>query len=112
MTIKDIIEVMKDRPQMYIGEMEMLRIDCFLKGFRYSNLKNKIPDEYIEVFPVLFHEWIRKKIEEKYKIILEEHRDYCYYIQQINVNEEERVQIFFELSQAFFEEMKYSEWTL
>lgn len=106
MKLRELMYFIEKRPQMYILELKIENLHHFLNGYNVSNHLNYIDDDTNEIFHDKFHDWSKKQIEKKYNIVLEEHRNYLYYIQQIDATEEEKVWIFFKLAQKFFDEME------
>ncbi len=51
-----------------------------------------------------FHSWVKANIERECLVKLDEQRNYVFYIQQVFKNNEDQINEFFKLCQAFFEE--------
>lgn len=101
--IKTLIECIKKRPCMYIGELNFDYLFHFLNGFLYHNSsKNNING----IFESEFHEWVQKWIEKNKNILFEEERNYHYYIQNVCKTQEECFALFFELCDIFFDELQ------
>lgn len=103
MDIKKLIEIMEQRPSMYIGELKLESLYFFISGFLFNNIATHNADETDMMFKREFHEWVRKWIERNKNIVFDEDRNYLFYIQQVCQNQEQSVKLFFQLAREFFD---------
>jgi hypothetical protein len=59
--IYDLIELMKQKPAMYMGDNKISTMRTFLDGYKFSSMVHNIKSE--KVFPPFwyFHEWAKEK---------------------------------------------------
>ncbi len=105
MNLEELIQQIKKRPGMYVGCIELEPVVHFINGFIFSNLVADRIDNVEMEFKEKFHDWARRKIEKRYNIKLEEHRNYLFYIKHVSIDSEENLKIFFQLCEDFFEEL-------
>ena len=105
MNIEKLIEYIKIRPCMYIGELNFDYLFHFINGFLYNNFSNKKNDDIDIIFKNEFHEWVQKWIEKNKNIYFDEERDYHFYIQKISQTQQQCFDLFFRLCDLFFHEL-------
>lgn len=105
MNIEQVIEVIKDRPLMYIETLRIENIHHLLRGFHLSSVVNKTCEPLDNYFNVYFIkwvlQWIRKNKNPNYDV---ESFYWHHFIKDITESEEEAIELFFQLSEQFFEE--------
>lgn len=102
MNVQMLIQHIKQRPEMFIGSLEMESLHQFISGFLFSNIMNNQADYVDFAFKNRFHEWIRQQMEKKKNIKYTEQRNYVYYLNQ-SFEKSEVLDAFFELCEEFFE---------
>ena len=101
MNVKMLIQNIRQRPEMFIGTLEMDALHHFISGFLFSNIMNNQAD-YVDIaFKNRFHEWTRQQLEKGKDINDSEHRNYVYYL-NYSCKKRKRIDAFFELCDAFF----------
>ncbi len=75
-------------------------------GFLYNNFRCNRNYPIDERFMWEFHDWARRKIEDKRGIKFELAVGYDDYIEAVCENGEQEIALFFELCEEFFEEMR------
>lgn len=102
MNIQQLLEQIKLRPAMYIGCFKLEPMFHFLNGFMfYKSISNN--DDYVDTaFRNQFHNWVKTRLEKKYKIELDNNMNYLTYINEVTQDDEQKLYIFFELCQTFF----------
>lgn len=106
MDIENVLLLIKHRPEIYIGAVNIHALELFLSGFLFNNLSND-RKYFIDIcFRDRIHDWIKKEIEKRKNIQFELNVGYDYYIEAVCDNGEQEVALFFELCEEFFEEMK------
>lgn len=105
MNIQQLLEKVKLRPAMYIGCFRLEPMFHFLNGFMfYKSISNN--DDYVDTaFRNQFNNWVKTKLERKYKIELDNNMNYLTYINEVNQDDEQNLYIFFELCDTFFSEL-------
>ena len=107
MNIKEFICAIQNRPQMYVEEIKLDYIYYLVIGFWGSNLMNKgvsnIDQMYKSHFSNWILDWVKKNVNENY-----ERSNFFWYhiLRDVTDNEDEAVQLFFKLSNMFFEEVE------
>lgn len=109
MNIEELINQIKKRPGMFVGCMELEPIVHFINGFMLNNSLSGRVDDIEKEYKEEFHDWVRIQLENRYKIELEKHRGYMFYITQVSRNSEEGLKILFELCDEFFREFHEKE---
>ncbi len=86
MDLKELIQLIEKRPQMFIGNYGLETLSAFINGFLFSNnIAHK--EDYISIaFENQFHN---------------------YYINKTYQDERHRLKIFFELCNEFFQVIDY-----
>ena len=107
MDVENLINSIKKRPQMYIGDLSIDRLALFISGFLYSNRMNNRNYDMDRIFKSDIHEWTKQAIKEKEGIKFKLHMDYSYYIKEVCENGEQEIALFFELSEQFFKEKRW-----
>ena len=97
-----LISEMKQKPEVYIGEVELERIQLFISGYLFCNIVNNQADYVDYSFKNGFHKWVKEYIEKLKNMKFSEQRNYVYYISQA-FEAEESVDVFFDLCNHFFE---------
>lgn len=105
MNIEQFLKKAKLRPGMYIGDLKLESMYHFISGFLSSNILSGRAD-YVDIaFKDQFHDWVKGRLEEEKKIELEKNRNYNTYISKVYQDPEQGLSIFFQLSDAFFDEL-------
>lgn len=105
MNIEELLALIKPRPSMFIGELNLEFLQQYINGFLFNNVITKSCDEIDQRFKEDFHAWVKKKLEEERNKELPTSRNYVYYINAVEQNEKEKVELFFNLASEFFEEL-------
>ncbi|MCI8863153.1 MAG: hypothetical protein HFI20_11815 [Lachnospiraceae bacterium] len=107
MDLKELIQLIEKRPQMFIGNYGLETLSAFINGFLFSNnIAHK--EDYISIaFENQFHNWTRRALEKRTGIEFDEERNYVYYINKTYQDERHRLKIFFELCNEFFQVIDY-----
>ena len=106
MNIKEFINAVQDRPQMYVEEVKLDYIYYLLMGFLGSNMVNRSGSKIDQTFKIYFSnwvlEWVKKNVNENY-----ERRSFFWYhiLTDITNSEREATELFFQLSNEFFQEL-------
>ena len=108
--IEIIINKIKNRPCMFIGEEKFERLFFFLSGALYNDPSSMKRGTLNNYFKREFHEWVRRWIQQNKNIELDGSKNYLMYIQEVCETEKECLSMFFELAELFFQEghSKYS----
>lgn len=107
MNIKEFIISVRNRPQMYIEEIRLDYIYYLVIGFLGSNLINKDSCIIDQNFKSHFFKWVLKWVKKNVDKEYEQKSFFWYHIfNEITSNEEEAVELFFNLCDEFFEEFK------
>ena len=105
MNIEEFIRAIQKRPLMYIEALRIEYIYHLLTGFHLSNVSNKNYNDVDRCFHSFFKkwilQWIRKNKNPDYDV---ESFYWHHFIKDITESEEEAVELFFQLSEQFFEE--------
>lgn len=101
MNVKEFVSAMKIRPLMYMEELKTEYIFYLLKGFVGCNLSSDAD----KIFHSHFHRWVLDRANSKSIRKFEEKESYYWYniLNEITPNEQAAVELFFELSEDFFE---------
>lgn len=102
MNVEKLIQQIKLRPQMYVGELNLVFIQYFIDGFLYNNIRSGRADYVDMEFKWQFHEWVREWLKKNKNKMFDEERNYVFYIMQTYQDPEECLKIFFELCEEFF----------
>ncbi|WP_020224855.1 hypothetical protein [Holdemania massiliensis] len=105
MNIKELIQLVKRRPGMFIGDLKLEYLYHFINGFLFNNISTSRADEIDEAFKREFHQWVREWIKENKNIEFDEDRNYLYYIQEVCKSQEQCFTMFFELAEEYFKEL-------
>ncbi len=107
MNVKQFIQIIKKRPQMYIGDpLNMDYLYHYIGGFMTCNILNS-KDEVDILFSKCFHGWVRQYLEKEYELNFENKAgNYLFYIKSICTDDKQCIEMFFSLAEAFFEEQK------
>lgn len=103
--IETIIKFIKRRPGMYIGEINFAYLVHFLNGNLFNDPSAWKEGTVSYHFKCEFSEWVKVWIEKNRKIQLEGQRNYQLYIQEVCKTQQECLDMFFELSEIFFQEL-------
>lgn len=104
MNVENLINKIKSRPGMYIGTPGLEAIFYFVSGYLYNLIESNRADHVDIGFKNDFHSWVKDSLEREYLIKFDGQRNYVFYIQQIYQKEEDQIDEFFKLCQAFFDE--------
>lgn len=106
MDIEQLINIIKSRPGMFIGDLNINNLRNYISGCLFNNLicDRKYPIDII--FSEKFHDWVKRSIEKKRGIKFELDVGYADYIEAVCENGEQETALFFELCEEFFEEMR------
>lgn len=105
MNVEKLIQLVKLRPNMFIGESKLEFLYYYISGFLFNNITTNRADKIDMEFKEKFHEWVRRWIETNQNIVFDEERNYLFYIQQVCQNQEQCMSLFFRLSEEFFCEL-------
>lgn len=108
MNIEKLIQQIKLRPGMYVGNLNLESIFCFINGFLFNNIITDRADEIDIMFKNEFHHWVKTWLEKNEKIFFEEERDCVFYISETYQDLEKCLNKFFDLSLKFFHEIHES----
>ena len=106
MNVEQALHIVKQSPETYIGTPSINALRLFISGFLYNNSRCNRNYPMDECFMWEFHDWARRKIEDKRGIKFELNVGYDYYIKAVCENGEQEIALFFELCEEFFEEMR------
>lgn len=109
MNVKSLIQQMKLRPAMYVGKINLEVTFHFINGFLYNNIITDRVDNIDLAFKNQFDEWVKLTLEKKKNISFNEQRNLLFYITQVCKSEEERLEMFFELCEEFFNQISKEE---
>lgn len=107
--IKMLIQRIKDRPQMFVGEIGELSLEIlssFIRGFLYSNINANRAETIDSTFMYEFHSWVKDKLEKSRNVDLGSGRNYVFYLSEVYEEPKEQLDAFFELCEEFFEEVE------
>lgn len=116
MSIVELLNSMKENPEMFFEEKKIEYIHEFLGGYCYAGNRNGLPEgdinrEFDFWFWKWFLRWIKEKMEPEYSP-----PSCCWadYIKDLAGGEEKEVSWFYELCEVFFEDYEnkrgYFEW--
>lgn len=105
MNIEELVSLIKSRPGMFIRKNNLDILSHFIDGFFFNRYMEEKQDKVDEEFQQKFNDWVRNWIKKNKKITLDKNRKYVFYIQQVCKEEDERIQMFFELCDEFFCEL-------
>lgn len=106
MNVKSLIQQIKLRPGMYVGDPNLEAISHFISGFLYNNTVTNRADAVDLAFRTQFHEYVKAKLEKTQNIKFCGARNYVFYISQTFQSTEQRLKTFFELCDDFFIEIE------
>lgn len=109
MNIKMLIQRIKGRPQMFVGEIGELSLEIlssFIRGFLYSNINANRVETIDSMFMYEFHSWIKDKLEKSRNIDLGSGKNYVFYLSEVYEEPKEQLDAFFEFCEEFFEEVE------
>ena len=109
MNIKSLVQTLKLRPGMYVGNTELESVYQFINGFLYNNIATNRVDKIDKEFKDQFHEWVKFRIEKKNNMEFDMESNYVYYISQAFVDTDDQLKLFFELTDDFFQEIEKRE---
>lgn len=106
MDIKEFIAAIQNRPKMFVEEIRLDYLYYLIWGYLGSNLMkgySGIDEKFQAHFYNYVLEWVRKNVDENY-----ERNSFFWYhiIRDVTNTEEEAVDLFFKLSEKFFEEIR------
>ena len=110
MNIKEFISAIQKRPKMYVEEVRVDYIYYLVSGFLGSNLINESGCSIDRKFKAHFSnwvlEWVRKNVDESY-----DRKSFFWYqiLNDVTRNENEATDLFFKLSNIFFQEVDLKE---
>lgn len=110
MNIKEFISAIQKRPKMYVEEVRLDYIYYLVIGYLGSNLINESGCSIDRKFKAHFSnwvlEWVRKNVDESY-----ERKSFFWYqiLNDVTSNENEATDLFFKLSNIFFQEVDLKE---
>ncbi len=107
--IKMLIQQIKDRPQMFVGEIGELSLEIlssFIRGFLYCNINANRAETIDSTFMYEFHNWVKDKLEKSRNVDLESGRNYVFYLSKAYEEPKEQLDAFFEFCEEFFEEFE------
>lgn len=105
MDIKEFIAAIQNRPKMFVEEVRLDYLYYLIFGHLGSNLMKEYSDidkKFSAYFYNYVLEWVRKNVDENY-----ERNSFFWYhiIRDVTNTEEEAVDLFFKLSEKFFEDI-------
>lgn len=106
MNIKEFINAIGNRPKMYVEEMKLDYIYYLVIGYLGCTLINKtdciIEQKFKSHFPNWLLVWVKKNVDEKY-----ERQSFFWHhiLRDVTNNESEAIELFFKLSNEFFQEI-------
>ncbi len=106
--LKALLRRIKDRPQMFVGNIDEHSLETlahFIRGFLYSNINADRAEDCDLIFKHEFHDWVRDKLEKDRDVELASGRSYVFYLSEVFKEPKERLDAFFELCEEFFNEM-------
>ncbi|MDE6407166.1 MAG: hypothetical protein K2K50_01000, partial [Anaeroplasmataceae bacterium] len=62
MNFKELIDLIRQRPGMWIGNLELRNLCNFTNGFTYYIWANKIEDDFAYTYNEYFNWWLQHKI--------------------------------------------------
>ena len=104
--VEQALHIVKQSPETYIGTPSINALQLFISGFLFNNLRCNRNYPIDINFKRKFHDWARRRIEERRGIIFDLDVGYDYYIKAVCENGEQEIALFFELCEEFFEEMR------
>ena len=107
--IKMLIQRIKGRPQMFVGEIGELSLEIlssFIRGFLYSNINANRAETIDLTFMYEFHSWVKDKLEKSRNVEFDSGRNYVFYLREVYEEPKEQLDAFFELCEEFFEEVE------
>lgn len=107
--IKMLIQQIKGRPQMFVGEIGELSLEIlssFIRGFLYSNINANRAGTIDLMFMYEFHSWVKDKLEKSRNVNLGRGRNYVFYLSEIYEEPKEQLDVFFDFCEEFFEEVE------
>ena len=110
MNVKEFINAIRNRPRMYVEDIKLDYIYYLIIGFLGSNLINKKGNNIDQIYKSFFCQWMLKWVKENVNENYERKSFFWYnIIRDVTNSEDEAVQLFFELTDKFFEEMDFEE---
>jgi hypothetical protein len=108
--VMSLMEAIRKRPKMYLGETSISRFQCYLLGIQHAEHEHHIPVEKRIVKGLeTFNEWqefesfVRKKIKEKRKNI----RTFDFALEKCNNDEKEAFYLWFEWYEEWINTKKH-----
>lgn len=105
--IEELLVHMKKRPQMFVGKMSLELIATYIDGFLASHRMLGVADDvdiaFFEKFYKWVGEWIKKNVNKE--LDFPGGWGYVSIISDVWEQEEERVKMFFILTETFFKEL-------
>lgn len=108
MNVKQLIQQIRLRPGMFVGNPSLESIHHFISGFLCNNIMTDRADNIDLAFKNQFHNWVRNDLEEKRAMKFNQERGYVFYISQTFPSAEQQIDAFFEMSERFFQEIDSS----
>lgn len=106
MDLEELIQRIKAKPGMFVRIIDLDHISCFVSGFLFNSIMNDRADDMESAFNGKFHAWARHALERKYNIKFDVDRGYVFYIEQLETSPNRRLELFFDLCEEFFNELR------
>lgn len=106
MNIKEFINAIRSRPQMYVEEVRLDYIYYLVIGYLGCTLMNKsdcmTDQKFKSHFPNWLLVWVKENVDENY-----ESKSFFWYhiLRDVTKNESEAIELFFKLCNKFFQEI-------
>ncbi len=109
MDIKEFIDIIKKRPESFIGEPKLENLTHYIDGFLINNYFSNNNYENDRRFKKEFSEWCQNEIAKEFSASIEKKdfitnnsRSYVYFINIVESDEREKIKLFFKLFDLFF----------
>ena len=96
MNIKNLLQTIKKRPQMFVGCLGVKGLWYFTNGFLYNNIVTDKCDKIDDTFRKEFHSWVHIEVQ---KITAKK------FSSEVCKDPDEELKLFFKLVDSFFEEI-------
>ena len=112
MNFKELIDLIRQRPGMWIGNLELRNLYNFTNGFTYYIWANKIDDFFASSYDKYFNWWLQDAIRKEYKdnVVLFEDlqynnsRSFVQLIPLIELDSKKQIDLYFAYVDKFYED--------
>ncbi len=104
-----LVQRIKGRPQMFVGEIGELSLEIlssFIRGFLYSNMEADRAETIDSTFMYEFHSWVKDKLEKSRNVELESGRNYVFYMREVYEDPKEQLDAFLSSVKNFSKKLR------